>query len=110
MLLFLFMWCLLLFISTLAYGADTTKYNTAIKTAAHAAAKQSGLEADFLKVRDASNKSVNKWVRNKGLQVPFTVVSFVAPIVYKKQIRIHTGDFTFKARQNKITLDWQVQF
>jgi hypothetical protein len=86
------------------------KYNHAIKTTANAVAKQTGLEADFFKARSAANTKVVKWARKNGLETPLAVVSFVVPIVYKKQLRFRTGDFTFKGTSNKMSLDWQIQF
>ena len=86
------------------------QYDQAIKTSILAAAKQSGLEADFLKVRNASNKALVKWARKNGLDVPLTVISFTAPVIIRQQIKLRTGDFTFKCDRNKVNLDWQIQF
>lgn len=100
----------LLFLFILPQNSFADKYDHAIKTATTAAAKQSGLESDFLKLRAATNKEVTKWARKNGLEIPLTVISFVAPVVYKKQMRFKTGDFTFKGTSSKVTLDWQFQF
>jgi hypothetical protein len=98
---------LFLFLSTMSYAGQ---YDQAIKTTLTAVAKQTGLEADFLKVRSASNKAIVKWARDNGVETPLTVVSFIAPVVYRRQIRIRTGDFTFKANDSKVDLNWQIQF
>lgn len=105
----MFILSLFLFIVSHEAVADS-KYDQAIKTAMNAAAKQSGLEADYFKARSIANKKVALWARKNGIETPLAVVSFAAPIIYRKQVRIKSGDFLFKANNSKVTLDWQFQF
>ena len=99
---------LFLFLSNFAYADN--RYNEAIKTATIAAVKQSGLEADFLKVNSTRNKKAANWARENGLDIPLTVATFVVPVVYKKQIRFKTDNVSIDIRSTKLSAEWRIEF
>lgn len=100
----------LLFLLSLTDSYASNKYDHAIKVSAEAFAKQVGLEGDFIKVKGASTKAVKKWAIQNGLSVPLTAISFVAPVIYKRKVRIKTGNFVFNANANNIQLDWKISY
>lgn len=99
---------LLINIST-AY-AQRPNYTEALKTSANAALKQSGLEADFFKVKSAANTRAKKFIKYNGLETPAAVIGFMVPVLYKKRVRVKTGDFIFTGTNNGVNATWTLQF
>lgn len=87
-----------------------SKYDAAIRTATDAAFKQSGYEADFNRVKEASRQRLLKWAKDNSLASTAAVIGFVAPIVYYKKIRVRTGNVVFKGEATKVEAAWTLQF
>ena len=103
--------CLLMFLfSNISHAELNSKYKEAVKVSTNAALKQSGLEGDFFTVRKATEKAAKKWARENHLEIPLTVISFVAPVVYKQKLKVKSGDFTFNLTTDKLAVDWAFSF
>lgn len=101
---------LLITLLSLSQAEANSKYKEAIKTATRAALKQSGLEADFIKVRKTTETKAQTWVRENDLETPASVVTFVVPIIYKEKVRVRSGDFIFEGDKSKLLLKFDLQF
>jgi len=95
---------------TLSNTLAASKYDQAIRTATDAAFKQSGYEADFSKVKDASKRIVMKWATDNGLKTTVAAIGFIIPVAYNKKIRFRTGNVVFRGEKNKAEATWTIQF
>lgn len=86
------------------------KYDLAVDTSIKAALKQSGVEANFLNIQHAAETRVTKWLNQNGMSGVATAGSIIIPIVYYKQVRVHTGDFTLTGTKDKVELVFQFQW
>lgn len=103
------MWLLLLLLPLNSFAIDD-KYDKAVSVTIPAILKQSGVEADFLRVQHVAGSKVSKWFKDNGLSTVATVGSVVLPILYYKAFRATSGDFTIEGKRDKVQLIFQVQF
>lgn len=100
---------LLIFITSNTYPFPS-KYNTAVSTSRDAAYKQSGTEADFLKIQNAGQDNANKWIRSNGLQPVAAVGGAVVPVLLYKKVRAKEGNFILEGVKNKAILTWTIRW
>lgn len=103
-------WLLVLTLYGYNIGSNNAQYKPAIRTASEAAAKQSGLEADFGRIRQRSTDKAKLFAKDNGLQEVATVISFAAPVVIKQKVRVRTGNFLFTGTNSKAELLWTIGF
>ena len=101
---------MLLSITCFASESNKAKYETAARTAANAALIQSGYEADFAKVKDASKNIIIKWAKDNSLHTVLSTTVFVGNVVYKERLRIRTGNVVFIGTPKKVEATWTLQF
>lgn len=103
-------WLLVLCLYGYSIDSNNSQYKPAIRTATEAAAKQSGLETDFGRIKQKSTDKAKLFAKDNGLQGVVMVGSFVAPVLIKQRTRIRSGNFLFIGTNNKAELLWTVGF
>lgn len=100
---------LLVYITVNTYPYDV-KYNDAVKTATEASYKQSGAEADFLRVKNSATDKSNIWLRNNGLAPIASVGAAVVPVILYRKIRVKERNIIFEGYKDKVSATWTLQF
>lgn len=101
---------MLISITCFANESDKAKYETAVRTAANAALIQSGYEADFAKVKDATKGLVIKWAKDNSLHTALSTTVFVGNVIYRQRLRVRTGNVVFIGTPKKVEATWSLQF
>lgn len=103
-------WLLVLTLYTYSIDSNNSQYKSAIRTATEAAAKQSGWEADFGRVRQKTTDKAKLFAKEHGLHQVAAVVAFAAPVVTKQRIRVRSGNFLITGTNNKAEILWTIGF
>ncbi len=103
-------WLLVLSLYGASLNTKNSEYKPAVRTASEAAAKQTGIEADFGRIKQRSTDKAKLFAKDNGLQEAATVISFAAPVIIKKKIRVRTGNFLIQGSNSKAELLWTIGF
>ena len=103
---------LFLLLSQLAFADsfDNPQYGPAKKAILEGTLKQSGLEADFIKIKGASEGKMHVWLQKNGLEEASAVIGFGYNTLVKKQIRLKTGNVILNITDSKSEVTWRIQF
>jgi hypothetical protein len=105
------MFAFLLILSTTAYaGNNTEKYQAAGKVVVEATLKQTGLEQDFLKIKEAAEGRGRKYLKDNGMEYIAGFVGFTYTSLVEHKVRCKTGNVLLEMTDDKKQLTWGFQF
>lgn len=86
------------------------EYANAIRTTGQAIGKQTGAEQELNTFKDNLNNLVKRTAKNKGVDVPLTIVTVGGQAAIRKRIEFKTGPFTIKGSRDSAAVLWTVRF